>query len=434
VFAKGPILVSMFLHRQECPGNMLGIAIIRKDLLLLARDRRTLVTLLIMPLIFIAILGFSTGRLLGWQAENATLSIAVANASGGPIADRLIAALNTGRGVEVRPCGSAADARRLVRDGTCTAAVVIGPGFAGRTACLTPRDVLDPTKGRLAAGPAALDVQVFARASAPGAGDVVEQLVWAQTLRAVTPGVLRRDPEAGRLLAASALAPATQPGLVADAVDSPPASAATIDGGPAASPGVYQILVPSYTVMFTFFLVNLMARSFIAERSTGTLNRLRLAPISSAAILCGKTLPFLLVSVIQGGLLFLSGRLLFGMSWGTQPGILVVVIACTSLAATGVGLLTATLVRSDAQVSAYATLLVITLAGVSGCLMPRDWLPELMRQISLATPHAWALIAYDQLLGVPQPDLARVARCCAVLLAFTGACFAGGWWRFRALR
>src|SRR5688572_10810215 len=29
---------------------------------------------------------------------------------------------------------------------------------------------------------------------------------------------------------------------------------------------VYESLVPSYTVMFVFFLVNIMARSFIAER------------------------------------------------------------------------------------------------------------------------------------------------------------------------
>ena len=87
-------------------------------------------------------------------------------------------------------------------------------------------------------------------------------------------------------------------------------------------------------------------------------------------MLIGKTAPFLLVSVAQGVLLFASGKLLFGMSWGTMPWLLPVVITCTSLAATALGLVTATLVQSDAQVSAYANTVVIVLGGISGCFMP----------------------------------------------------------------
>lgn len=112
---------------------------------------------------------------------------------------------------------------------------------------------------------------------------------------------------------------------------------------------------------------------------------------------------------------------------------LLFVIACTSLAATGIGLVTAVLVRSDAQVSAYANLLVIVLAGLSGCFMPRQWLPEMLRQISLAIPHLWALIAYDQLLASGHPNLSRIAICCVVLAGFGAVFFLAGWHRFRAL-
>ena len=40
------------------------LEITRKDLLLLVRDRRALVVLLLLPMAFICILGLSTGRLL----------------------------------------------------------------------------------------------------------------------------------------------------------------------------------------------------------------------------------------------------------------------------------------------------------------------------------------------------------------------------------
>src|SRR5207253_10473465 len=47
----------------------------------------------------------------------------------------------------------------------------------------------------------------------------------------------------------------------------------------------YQILVPSYTVMFAFFLVLTVGWLFVGERRQGTLKRLRAAPISRSEIL-----------------------------------------------------------------------------------------------------------------------------------------------------
>ena len=93
----------------------------------------------------------------------------------------------------------------------------------------------------------------------------------------------------------------------------------------------------------------------------------------------------------------------------------------------------ATTVRTESQVSAYGNFLVLTLAGISGCLMPRSWQPELMQQMGLITPHAWALIAYDQLLNREVPNLHEVWKCCEMLLAFAAVFFAIGWWRFRTL-
>jgi len=90
-------------------------------------------------------------------------------------------------------------------------------------------------------------------------------------------------------------------------------------------------------------------------------------------------------------------------------------------------------VRTESQVSAYGNFLVLILAGISGCLMPRSWQPHLMQKVGLVTPHAWALIAYDQLLNQDEPDFALAWRCVGVLLAFAGGFFLIGWWRYRSL-
>jgi len=177
-----------------------------------------------------------------------------------------------------------------------------------------------------------------------------------------------------------------------------------------------------------------MARSMIEERDLGTLARLRMSPASEAWTIVGKTVPFLIVSIVQTMLLFIAGKLFFSMSWGVQPWALLPVIVCTSMSAVGLGLLVATTARTDAQVSAYGNFLVLTMAGLSGCLMPRAWQPPLMQKIGLVTPHAWSLIAYDQLLTKQYPELDQVARCCGMLLLFAVIFFSLGWWRFKSLR
>ena len=51
--------------------------ITKKDLKLLLRDRRALATLVVLPLIFITIIGLTTGKLLGWSDTNKVLRIVV---------------------------------------------------------------------------------------------------------------------------------------------------------------------------------------------------------------------------------------------------------------------------------------------------------------------------------------------------------------------
>jgi ABC-2 type transport system permease protein len=93
----------------------------------------------------------------------------------------------------------------------------------------------------------------------------------------------------------------------------------------------------------------------------------------------------------------------------------------------------ATIVRTESQVASYATFLVIVLAGISGCYMPRAWLPELMKNVSLATPHAWALIAYQELLTHDKPQMGLVIRCCSMLATYGIAYFSIGCLRFQRL-
>jgi ABC-type multidrug transport system permease subunit len=201
----------------------------------------------------------------------------------------------------------------------------------------------------------------------------------------------------------------------------------------------YQLLVPSYTVMFAFFLVMTVGWLFAAERRQGTLKRLRAAPIGRGQVLLGKLLPVFVLALGQGLLLLLAGKLVFGMRWGPaqwslgeQVLYLLPVVAATALAAAGLSLLVAALARTEVQVALYGAVPVLVLALVGGCVLPPEMMPEQTRWLTLVTPQGWALKAYRELLGAgpgAMPDLAVVWSSCAALAAF-GAGFLGlAWWR-----
>lgn len=459
-----------------------------KDLYLLLRDRRTFAVLLLLPLVFIVIIGLTTGKLLGWRSSNQVLKIAAVDqidyeaigtesfmAAGEPEAEEtpspatplsaaeqrqqqriaahivvdVINGIQKTPGLEVRTvpdwrrnlqlaemADREAAARQMVADGDVNAALIFKPEFYERVYHLGLDDLL---KREEAEEPRAetfrrFGVEIITSSSGSSTESAVAAIVALNLQDVIAPIVACRSLNWSVAQRASAryrnlCGPVNEMGETDPGKLLPPQR----EQNSAVSDTVYEELVPSYTVMFVFFLVNIMARSFLSERELGTLRRLRIAPVPEWAVLIGKTIPFLIVSLLQTAVLFIAGRLLFGMSWGQMPWMLLPVIFATSCAATGLGLMIATLVKSEAQVSAYATTAVIILAGISGCFMPRQWLPEIMQQISLATPHAWALIAYDQLLSTTTPNLTQVWQCVGMLMAFAAGFMIIGGLRFKTV-
>jgi ABC-2 type transport system permease protein len=405
--------------------------ITRKDLLLLYRDRRTLSVLVALPLAFISILGFSTGQLFSQGQKARTIRVAVVDEDDSPLSKMIISELDKIKALEVIETADRTAARKDLAEDKTDVLLCIGPGYDDKVRELDLYDLFHVDEGRLRRKLDVLDIQVESGSFLANASDLVRALVFSFALKTMPQEVLKKHPNIARQITKASR---DSRELLDEYAAGEAASESTVPDRPRTGPNiVYQILVPSYTVMFVFFIVNFMARSFIGERDMGTLNRLRLAPITRPGLMIGKTVPFLVISLVQTTLLFVAGKALFGMSWGPEPWLLLPVMLCTSLAATSLGLMVATLVRTEAQVSAYGNFLVLTMAGISGCMMPRTWQPQLMQQVGLITPHAWALIAYDQILSRHIPEPTVVLKCCQTLLAFAAVFFAVGWWRSRDL-
>jgi ABC-2 type transport system permease protein len=356
------------------------------------------------------------------REESKLVQVGLVDEDRGEVSEHVFRDLSSIGGLKVEKVSDRDEARLQLQDGRRSVVVILGKDFHNRIDELDLADVFDPEHGKLEQGLPALDLHVESGAAFVGVAELVQYVVLSAVLRVVAPEVARRNPLFSRMLDRMIQRHADEV-RSGGGMEPPPVKPA--------SNMIYQTLVPAFLVMFAFFLVNIMASSFITERKLGTLRRLQMSRVSSVQLLWGKTLPFLFVSIVQSLLLFLAGKLMFGMSWGRYPWMLLPVIFTTSISATGLGLLLATIVRTESQVSSYSTFLVVVLAGISGCYMPRAWLPELMKNVSLATPHAWALIAYQELLTRDHPNMQLVGECCGVMALMGSVCFAVGAWRFR---
>ena len=410
-----------------------ALTIAFKDLTLLSRDRRALVILVAMPMVIIAIVGSSTGRLRATREQNRQgLQVEVADFSGTVSSRRLSGFLASYDHVLLRPLSldPVADAQRMPElkqkapDNPVDVRLIVGPEFEVLARSKSSKQLTAPDETTRAGGLAALDLHLVFNESAPDPmmEGLTQALIKLSLQNALLPIMAEKVPMFRGAARSSVIPPSWE------------SQEATESTGAAPVNRVYEFFIPSYTVMFVFFLINVMGRSFIGERDTGTLRRLRIAPIGPASILIGKTSPFLILSLVQTTILMISGRILFGMSWGSQPWLLLPIMLCTSCAATALGLLFSTLARTESQVSSFGNLILLSSAGISGCLVPRAWMPPLTQKISLMTPHAWALDAYNEILTKDLPNPVTVFASCGMLLTFASVFFVLGLLRFRTVR
>ncbi|MFL7871393.1 MAG: ABC transporter permease [Anaerolineales bacterium] len=189
---------------------------------------------------------------------------------------------------------------------------------------------------------------------------------------------------------------------------------------------IFNQLVPGLALVFAFFMVSHLADAVVAERSIGTLRRLMSTPLSKAALLLGKALPYFILAVFQMIFVLLVCNQIFDLPLGDDPLALMVIILVTSLSVAGMGILVAGLARNETQSGAIATFIVLGMGAISGAMIPRLKLEGL----AIVTPHYWALEGIHNVISRGM-GMEGVLTPAAVLLGMTVLFFAIGAWRFK---
>jgi len=134
--------------------------------------------------------------------------------------------------------------------------------------------------------------------------------------------------------------------------------------------------------------------ALLDEAETGTLERLLSTNIGMTGVLVGKWMLLALIGCLQLTVMFLWGRVAFGLPLFSHIPGFVVMTLFTAAAAAALGLVLASLAKSRAQLSGFSTILILTMSALGGSMFPRFLMSENMQKVGLLTFNAWALDGY----------------------------------------
>ncbi|MDC6387633.1 ABC transporter permease [Maribacter sp. PR1] len=165
-------------------------------------------------------------------------------------------------------------------------------------------------------------------------------------------------------------------------------------------PNSTQHNIPAWSLFAIFFIMLPLSINMVNEKNQGTFIRLRTQPIPYATVLGGKTLVFLVVSLIQFILMLVLGVYLFPVLGlpkldvtGRIP-LLLIVAFFAGLAAIGLGLLLGTIAKSQEQSAPFGATFVVILAAIGGVWVPVFAMPAFMQTLSKLSPMNWGLNAF----------------------------------------
>jgi ABC-2 type transport system permease protein len=359
------------------------------------------------PLLLTLGMGLVTGAFAGDNTATSvlrTIPVLVMNEDNGPLGGALVDLLGSADLadlIQLEPANDPTAARASVEAGTHAALITIPRGFSA---------------GLMESGAAAAPIAVDTDPARTISGDVVVSIV-REFVRRAQMTQTTVDVTLTQLAAAELVVP-EQFAAVARQVAETTAAA----GFPEAAPITVQTesarpdtssnfnplayFAPAMALLFLMYTVTIGARSFLAERQERTLARMLVAPISGAQVLGGKVLGIFLSGAAQVGLLVALSAALFGLRWGNPAGVVLIILAAAA-AATGWGLLVASLAGTPAQVGTIGTTLMLSFGILGGSFVPLDQSSPLLESLGMITPNKWALDGFMALAdGGTLTDLA----------------------------
>lgn len=400
---------------------MKSLNIAGKDIKILLRDKRALLTLIAMPFVLISILGLALSDTFSPNPSISVFDIAVVDHDGGEVAkllvDDTLKSKDLKRLFRVKEMKEDAKAKELVSQGEMASVVIIPEDFSSKLLAGKNSNIQlygDPGEAIRAGIVQSITTSFARRVSAVS--------IAVQTpIKVLTSQGAIQYQDIGTIVP-----PLTQRGR--EIAKDPQIKVVTKKSEAEKNLSAIEYYSAGMAVMFILFGAMFGAFSLLEERRNLTLLRLMSTPTSRMSILSGKLIGIFLIGAMQFTALIVATRLIFHVSWGGQ-WLAVAVLACaTVLAATGMAVFIASVAKTNRSAAAISQILIQGMAALGGSMVPLMAFPDWMKNFSKFTINYWALDGFTQIMQGKSINVIIVP--CIVLAVFAAVFMTIGVLRF----
>jgi ABC-2 type transport system permease protein len=305
-------------------------SLIRKEFIQIGRDKRTLVMMVAIPLIWIVLFGYAA------TFDVPNIKAVVAVSEGSVTAPLLVNELEKSKNFQVVDQGPFTDEQlqKAVEDGR--ASVAIRPSEPGKAGLF-----ITDGSDLFVAQSAVQQLQAVIRGLAQQTGSsayIETKILYNPDLRSVNYMI---------------------PGLVG--------------------------------IVMVFIATMLTAIAIVRERERGTMEQLLVTPANPMEIILGKMVPYMVVAFFDFILVIVCGRYIFDVPLAGNPFLLVLMGIAFLLVCLGMGLLISTVSHTQQQAMQMAVFALVPQILLSGFIFPLTAIPWAVRWIAYLAPLTYFL-------------------------------------------
>ena len=203
---------------------------------------------------------------------------------------------------------------------------------------------------------------------------------------------------------------------------------------PFAGLGQFDMPAQGMLVLFIFMTTLTGAANLVQTRRLGVARRMYSTPTPVHTMIAGEALSQFTIALIQGGFIIAGTLLIFGVDWGNPLGAILTIVVFAAVAS-GAAMLLGALVSSDQQASGITWAVGLGLAALGGAMIPLaqlKLLSDTVYRVAHVTPHAWALEAFQSLVA-DKGGVADIAGFLLILAGYAAVLLLLATWRLRTV-
>ncbi|GEM_PF-1518012 len=180
-----------------------------------------------------------------------------------------------------------------------------------------------------------------------------------------------------------------------------------------------------FVIIFLMTSLTFVVSDIFELKQNRTLRRSLSTPNKNTRIVGGILIAMFVLFILQAFLLISSTMLIFKVYWGKSLLALSIICILLILVAISLGILLSRWVKNTAQLPLISNLIVVPASLISGCMIPKEYLPDIFDKIAYFIPQKWAL---DALTNIALKDcgVIDILPQAGILLLFAIAFFTAG--------